>query len=317
MGAISRAQRGARLRDSGCRSVVVLAFSLRERRPPWAVSAALSVLSPLRARLPRLRDAAGLDLPSPLWTSLRRFVVAWPSLRRFEVDLVRSFFRPFFLSFFLQTTIMAVTYAGGVVLGADSRTSTGSYVANRTTDKLTALAENVYVCRSGSAADTQNVSRYISQALEEHSIDLGRPPRVRTAASLARAIVYPNKDRLQAGLIVAGWDEAEGGCVFSLPLGGTELKVPFALGGSGSAYITGLVDRLWKPNMTKEEAVAFVQKCVAHAMARDGSSGGCVRTVAIDATGVQRTFTPNDEIPPAFGELAPPRKASAQTQVGA
>ena len=31
----------------------------------------------------------------------------------------------------LQTTIMAVEYDGGVVMGADSRTSTGSYIANR------------------------------------------------------------------------------------------------------------------------------------------------------------------------------------------
>ena len=31
---------------------------------------------------------------------------------------------------------MAVTFDGGVVLGADSRTSTGSYVANRVSDKV-------------------------------------------------------------------------------------------------------------------------------------------------------------------------------------
>lgn len=43
----------------------------------------------------------------------------------------------------LQTTIMAVTFDGGVVLGADSRTSTGSYIANRVTDKLTQLTDNV------------------------------------------------------------------------------------------------------------------------------------------------------------------------------
>lgn len=54
-----------------------------------------------------------------------------------------------------QTTIMAACYKDGVVLGADSRTSTGSYVANRVTDKLTKLSDHIYVCRSGSAADTQ------------------------------------------------------------------------------------------------------------------------------------------------------------------
>lgn len=36
----------------------------------------------------------------------------------------------------MGTTIMAVTYKGGVILGADSRTSTGSYVANRASDKV-------------------------------------------------------------------------------------------------------------------------------------------------------------------------------------
>ena len=48
----------------------------------------------------------------------------------------------------MQTTIMAAAFDGGVVMGADSRTSTGSYVANRTTDKITPLAERIYICRS-------------------------------------------------------------------------------------------------------------------------------------------------------------------------
>jgi 20S proteasome subunit beta 1 len=43
----------------------------------------------------------------------------------------------------LGTSIMAVQYNGGVVLGADSRTSNGSYVANRATDKITPLASQV------------------------------------------------------------------------------------------------------------------------------------------------------------------------------
>jgi len=53
---------------------------------------------------------------------------------------------------------MAVKFDGGVVIGADSRTTTGSYIANRVTDKLTMLHDKVYCCRSGSAADTQAVA---------------------------------------------------------------------------------------------------------------------------------------------------------------
>lgn len=58
------------------------------------------------------------------------------------------------------TTIVAVQYNGGVVLGADSRVSTGNYISNRASDKITSLTECVYLLRSGSAADTQAVSDY-------------------------------------------------------------------------------------------------------------------------------------------------------------
>ena len=46
------------------------------------------------------------------------------------------------------------------MLGADSRVSTGNYVSNRASDKTTPLTENVYLLRSGSAADTQVVADY-------------------------------------------------------------------------------------------------------------------------------------------------------------
>ena len=59
------------------------------------------------------------------------------------------------------TTIVALPFAGGVVLGCDSRVSTGSYVANRTADKITQLSDHIFACRSGSAADTQAITDYI------------------------------------------------------------------------------------------------------------------------------------------------------------
>jgi 20S proteasome subunit beta 1 len=36
---------------------------------------------------------------------------------------------------------------------------------------------------------------------------------------------------LQAGVIVGGWDKYEGGQIISVPLGGTILRQPFAIGG--------------------------------------------------------------------------------------
>ena len=59
------------------------------------------------------------------------------------------------------TTIMALPFQGGVVVCADTRTSTGTYVANRVSDKLVQLSDQIYACRSGSAADTQALTDYV------------------------------------------------------------------------------------------------------------------------------------------------------------
>jgi 20S proteasome subunit beta 1 len=201
------------------------------------------------------------------------------------------------------TTIMAAVYNGGVVMGADSRTSTGNYVANRVTDKITSLAENVYICRSGSAADTQTISDYVRHLLHQQAIEQDGLPEVQMAANIAMQLAYGNKNSLSAGLIVAGWDEKNGPSVWAIPLGGSLIKVPFTVGGSGSAYVLGWCDKNWKPGMTREECEAFVRKTVSLAIARDGSSGGMIRTLTINDKGAHRHLTMGHEVPVGWDEI--------------
>ncbi len=67
-----------------------------------------------------------------------------------------------------KTTILAAEYNGGVIIAADSRTSSGSYVSNRVTDKLTPLSQGIFCLRSGSAADTQAIADFVKYNLEFH-----------------------------------------------------------------------------------------------------------------------------------------------------
>mmetsp|Transcript_26115 Transcript_26115/g.38642 ORF Transcript_26115/g.38642 Transcript_26115/m.38642 type:complete len:238 (+) Transcript_26115:125-838(+) len=195
------------------------------------------------------------------------------------------------------TTIMAIPFENGVVLGADSRVSTGTYVANRVSDKVAQLHDRIWCCRSGSAADTQALTDYVRHYLSQLAIETGRAPTVKTAAHLMRRLCYENKDNLMAGVIVGGWDPVEKGSVYNIPLGGTCIKMPFAIGGSGSTYIYGLVDSLYKEGMGEEEAKQLVKKSISHAMARDGSSGGVIRTVVVKEDGNTREYIPGNELP--------------------
>ncbi|XP_063902255.1 proteasome subunit beta type-6-like [Zophobas morio] len=195
------------------------------------------------------------------------------------------------------TTIMAVEFEGGVVIGADSRTTTGSYIANRVTDKLTPITEHIYCCRSGSAADTQAVADLVKYYLEYHSIELEEEVLVKTAARIFQRLCYFNRDNLTAGIICAGFDKENGGQVYSIPLGGMCIRQPFAIGGSGSSYIYGYCDSNYRQGMSKEECLNFCKNAVALAMNRDGSSGGVIRLAVIDQSGIRREVVSGKEIP--------------------
>ena len=93
---------------------------------------------------------------------------------------------------------------------------------------------------------------------EKRRVELGELPAVKTAATLFQQLCYNNKDNLQAGIICAGWDRHNGGSVYNIPLGGSLIKQPFAIGGSGSTYIYGYCDAYYKDDMTKAECRQFV-----------------------------------------------------------
>mmetsp|Transcript_18351 Transcript_18351/g.52411 ORF Transcript_18351/g.52411 Transcript_18351/m.52411 type:complete len:122 (+) Transcript_18351:889-1254(+) len=118
-----------------------------------------------------------------------------------------------------------------------------------------------------------------------------------------RRLIYNNKDNLSAGVIIAGWDPVEGGAIYNVSLGGTCLKMPVATGGSGSIFIQGLLDAEFRMGMPMAEARAFAKKACAHAITRDGSSGGVIRTVVITEQGTDRDYTPGDQLP--YGPTAP------------
>jgi len=197
----------------------------------------------------------------------------------------------------MGTSLMAVEFNGGVVVGADTRTTTGAYIANRVTDKLTRVTDKIYCCRSGSAADTQAIADMVNYHLEFHQIETGDEPLVKSAAMVFKDTCYEYRDKMSAGIIVGGWDEHLGGQVYAVPIGGMLARQKVAIGGSGSTYVYGFVDANFKENMSREECEQFVIRALALAISRDGSSGGCVRIGTITKDGIERRVVLGNELP--------------------
>lgn len=104
--------------------------------------------------------------------------------------------RPHPLTLSDSTNSMAINFKDGVILAADSRTTTGAYIANRVTDKLTQVHDTIWCCRSGSAADTQAVADIVHYHLGMYGITNDEPPTTQTAAAIFQELCYSNKDSL-------------------------------------------------------------------------------------------------------------------------
>jgi len=195
------------------------------------------------------------------------------------------------------TSIMACEFDGGVIIGADTRSTTGAYVANRVADKLTKVTDYIYCCRSGSSADTQAIADIVNYHLNFHKMELGAEPKVETAANVFREMCYNYRDSLMAGILVAGWDAVKGGQVYTIPLGGMCIRQPISIGGSGSTYVFGYMDANFKPGMSKDDCLQLVTNTLALAMSRDGSSGGCIRLGVITKDGIERKTILGNQLP--------------------
>jgi 20S proteasome subunit beta 1 len=185
----------------------------------------------------------------------------------------------------MGTTIMAAKFRGGVVVGADTRTSVSGYVSNRFASKLTFVLDpsssqvslgsggadkkvtpassTCCLCRSGSAADTQHLAYLVEQELLARELLSHLPGTVTSAAFLARTLLRENLD-WSCGLICAGFDHvANKGKIFSIASSGAIVEEPMlALGGSGSSYVAGHVEStLQEHHLQKKKKNTTISGC--------------------------------------------------------
>lgn len=94
----------------------------------------------------------------------------------------------------------------GVVLGADTRSTSGSTVADKNCEKIHYIAPNIYCCGAGTAADTENVTGMVSSQLVLHRFATGRDSRVITAMTLLKSHLFKYQGYISAALVLGGVD---------------------------------------------------------------------------------------------------------------
>merc|ERR1711966_305433 len=178
------------------------------------------------------------------------------------------------------TTIVGCIYKDGVVLGADTRATGGSTVCDKACEKIHKIADNIYCCGAGTAADTQQVTDMVASQLELHRYATGRKSRVGTSLAMLKQYLFKYQGGVSAALVLGGVD-VNGPHIYTVYPHGSTDNLGYATMGSGSLAAMSVFEARYRDDMTEEEAMELVKDAIRAGIFNDLGSGGNVDLTVI------------------------------------
>ncbi|MCU6480213.1 proteasome beta subunit [Arthrobacter silviterrae] len=178
------------------------------------------------------------------------------------------------------TTIVALTFAGGVVMAGDRRATMGTMIANRHIEKVFPADRYSVLGIAGTAGIAIDIVRLFQVELEHYEKIEGTLLSLEGKANRLGAMIRANLPMALQGLSVvplfAGVETASReGRLFSYDVtGGRYIELEHHSVGSGSVFARGALKKLWRPDMDAATAVAVAVESLVDAADDDSATGG-------------------------------------------
>ncbi|MBM6405814.1 proteasome subunit beta [Phycicoccus sp. CSK15P-2] len=178
------------------------------------------------------------------------------------------------------TTIVTVTFDGGVVMAGDRRATMGNIIANRDMEKVFATDEYSLVGIAGTAGLAIELVRLFQVELEHYEKIEGTLMSLEGKANRLASMIRGNLGMAMQGLSVvpvfAGWDLGQQrGRIFSYDVtGGCYEEQDHHSVGSGSLFARGALKKLFRRAMSADDAVRVAVEALYDAADDDSATGG-------------------------------------------
>ena len=178
------------------------------------------------------------------------------------------------------TTIVAATFPGGVVLAGDRRATMGNMIAQRDIEKVFPADEYSAVGIAGTAGLAVEMVKLFQLELEHFEKVEGATLSLEGKANRLSTMIRSNLGMAMQGLAVvplfAGYDvDREKGRIFSYDVtGGRSEEHGFAATGSGSIFARGAMKKLYRKDLTEDQATTLVVQALYDAADDDSATGG-------------------------------------------
>ncbi|MEX0427078.1 proteasome subunit beta [Nocardioides sp. DS6] len=178
------------------------------------------------------------------------------------------------------TTIVAATFADGVVIAGDRRATMGNLIAERDMQKVFPADEYTAVGIAGSAGLAIELVKLFQTELEHYEKIEGTTLSLEGKANRLSALIRGNLGMAMQGLAVVplfvGLDlDTDAGRIFSYDVtGGRYEQTGFASVGSGSVFAKGALKKLYRPDLDQETVVTALVQALYDAADDDSATGG-------------------------------------------
>jgi proteasome beta subunit len=178
------------------------------------------------------------------------------------------------------TTIVALSFDGGVVMAGDRRATMGSYIAQRDIEKVFHGDDFSCVGIAGTAGIAIEMVRLFQVELEHYEKIEGTTMSLEGKANRLAQMIRTNLGMAMQGLAVvplfAGFDlETDEGRIFSYDItGGRYEEHKFHSVGSGSLFARGALKKLWHDGLSSDDAVLCAVQSLYDAADEDSATGG-------------------------------------------
>ena len=178
------------------------------------------------------------------------------------------------------TTIVAMSFAGGVLMAGDRRATMGNVIASRHIEKVFPADRYSVLGIAGTAGIAIDVARLFQVELEHYEKIEGMLLSLEGKATRLGAMIRGNLPLALQGLAVvplfAGFDLESGvGRLFSYDVtGGRYEELEHHSVGSGSVFARGALKKLWRPGLAEDDAVRVAVEALYDAADDDSATGG-------------------------------------------
>ncbi|KAJ4760399.1 Proteasome subunit beta type [Rhynchospora pubera] len=153
---------------------------------------------------------------------------------------------------------------GFAIVAADTSAVNSILVHKSNEDKVMVLDSHKLLGASGEPGDRVQFTEYIQKNVHLYQFRNGIPLTTAATANFTRGELATalRKNPYSVNILLAGYDKGVGPSMYYIDYIATMHKIEKGAFGYGSYFCLSMMDRLYHPDMSIEEAIDLIDKCI-------------------------------------------------------